>query len=70
MREFEEYKRNQERVDNCLVHKFDAPEPPYAHNMELTCQNCGGWLKVNDILRYCQGYVAAGGDAGKIFPGF
>ncbi len=36
----------------------------------MTCSNCGGEMNGSDVLSYCRGFAAAGGDAKEVWPEF
>ena len=68
----EEYRRIQEninRMDQCAKHTFDGV---YIKTLgaKYTCRSCGYQARLSDIGPYIRGYVAAGGDANDIWPGW
>lgn len=63
-----EVKANQARLRSHVRHRF--PGGPVVMGKRVTCVLCGGSLTSVDAYHYTDGYVAAGGDANDIWPGY
>lgn len=64
-----EVKANRAKLDGCYRHLFDIPKP-ITMGAKYHCQKCGGQTSLTDIGWYIRGYVAHGGDANDIVPGW
>lgn len=60
-------KANTARLNACRLHRIEAGD--YQFGKKITCRECGGEIGGPELLYYCRGYAAAGGDPGKIWPG-
>ena len=64
--------KNQEKLLSCKRHLFikftTKLEPPFQLDVHGVCENCGGYLKVSEVVIYCRGYMAAGRDISDIIP--
>lgn len=56
---------NYRLLHNCKRHFFGSIGEAKPYNY-LTCQKCGGSMQVSYIIRYIDGYKAAGGKASDI----
>ena len=63
---WQDAKDNVDRLHGCARHRFDAVQP----GKRVTCLECGGVMSLSDIGNYIRGYVAAGGAADDIWPGW
>ena len=60
-----EIKANRKALAECSTHLF--PDP-YAFGKKVTCARCGGSLGAVEASAYCDGFKAAGGDPGEVWP--
>jgi hypothetical protein len=64
-----EVKENHRKLNGCAKHKFLGGKIEKM-GAKYTCLNCGGTQGLSDIGAYIKGYVAAGGDAQDVWPGW
>lgn len=67
-----ERERNEEKLNECKGHLFEKfsnklPQP-FLLDIYGICNNCGGFMKVSDVINYCKGYRDAGGDLSEVIP--
>lgn len=60
-----EIKANRKRLADCPAHLF--PDP-YQFGKKVTCARCHGSLGAIEASSYCDGFKAAGGDPGAVWP--
>jgi len=65
----ETVKANDARLKQCPRHRFVWPEVR-KFGAKLKCENCGGEMDLVQILRYIEGYEAAGRTANDIIENF
>ncbi|WP_448043834.1 hypothetical protein [Bradyrhizobium liaoningense] len=65
---WEQVKANSARIRGCKRHRFEAK--PVKLGQKQTCLECGGQISLTDMGNYIAGFVAAGGDANAIWPGW
>lgn len=56
---FAEVQANHARLAGCPRHHFPAAAP---FGKPWVCADCGGRMPAGDVLAYCDGFRAAGGD--------
>jgi hypothetical protein len=64
-----EVKANRTKLDGCTRHLFDIPKP-VKMGAKYYCKMCGGQTSLTNIGWYIRGYVAHGGLADDIVPGW
>lgn len=66
-----EVRANTAKLDACPRHLL-RPVPPHSSHgrLELLCDHCGGRLRSMEAGQYVRGYVAAGGNAEDVWPGW
>lgn len=62
-------KANGARLKLCSRHRFIWPESRTL-GTRLKCENCGGEMDAIQILRYIEGYEAAGGNINDVVENF
>lgn len=68
-----EIQENSKHLDSCEGHRFgdccfiDSSRP--MTSQKLVCEHCSGSMKVQDVFRYREGYVAAGGNGDDVLSG-
>lgn len=67
---WQDAKDNVDRLHGCARHRFDVPFNAVQPGKRFTCLECGGVMNLSDIGTYIRGYVAAGGAADDIWPGW
>jgi len=55
---------NRAKLEACPRHSF--PEQS-SFGKSWTCEQCGGRMQVDQVLAYCDGFAAAGGDARAVW---
>lgn len=60
-----EVKANRKRLNECGCHHF--PDP-YVFGQKVTCDRCKGVMMATEASAYCDGFKAAGGDPGAVWP--
>lgn len=55
-------KANRAKLDACPRHHFIERTP---FGEPWVCTRCGGGMRAGDVLAYCAGYQAAGGDPAR-----
>lgn len=60
-----EVKANRKRLNECSKHRF--PDP-YVFGQKVTCDRCKGVMMATEASAYCDGFKAAGGDPGEVWP--
>ena len=63
-------RENAAKIEGCPKHHFKTDPPPYKLGQRFTCSNCGGEMDGIGVLRYMQGYLAAGGNSDDVCPGW
>lgn len=67
---FDKAQTNHKKLKSCARHKFTSVNSDsVVFNREHSCILCGGTMKERDVLIYCSGYAAAGGNPDDIYPG-
>lgn len=66
---WENVKRNRVAIDGCPRHRFAGAQIKTLGE-KFRCEACGGQMSLVDIGNYIRGYVAAGGKASDIWPGW
>lgn len=66
---WKEVKANRAKLKSCKVHRFEGGEVKKL-GAKYVCLNCGGTEDLTSIGDYIAGYVAAGGDAETVWPGW
>jgi hypothetical protein len=61
-----EVRENQRKLKNCPRHRFAGG--PIKLGAKHTCLWCGGSISNSDLLSYCRGFAAAGGDPNVVYP--
>lgn len=59
---------NSARLEGCKRHRFDYSTVKLGQR--LKCTHCGGELQLTDAGTYVKGYIAAGGNAEDVWPGW
>jgi hypothetical protein len=67
---YEGIRQNRTTLDNCPKHRFSCEQVTITLGVKLRCLECGGDMILTEIAQYIRGYVAAGGDANEIWPGY
>jgi hypothetical protein len=65
---WEEVKENHRRQEACPKHHFTYDKVQIGKPIE--CDNCGGTMQFTDAGMYVKGYMAAGGNADDVWPGW
>lgn len=63
---------NNNKLNACPRHLFTAELPPVNERFQfkMTCEKCGGYMRLTDINQYIRGYIAAGKNGNEIWPGW
>jgi hypothetical protein len=63
---------NNQKLNDCPKHYFTAELPPPLERFQarITCERCGGQMRLLDVNQYIRGYVAAGKNPNDIWPGW
>ena len=61
-------RENRAKLDGCKKHHWTYEK--LTLGQPLVCDNCGGTTQITDAGWYVQGYVAAGGNADDVWPGW
>lgn len=59
---------NSQMLRSCPRHEFLVHSPTLLQKVK--CNKCGGTLSLVDASYYVRGYVAAGGNADDVWPGW
>lgn len=63
---------NNQKLNDCPRHKFNGELPPREQrfNAKITCEHCGGEMRLIDVNQYIRGWIAHGGNGNEIWPGW
>lgn len=62
---FAEVQENSRRLAACTQHRFNKE---VSFGKPWLCQSCGGRMDAGQVLAYCEGFKAAGGDPTAVWP--
>lgn len=65
---WEQVKANRAKLKACKRHRFEPKSVKLGEKQ--TCLECGGQISLTDMGQYIAGYVAGGGSADDIWPGY
>lgn len=63
-----EVRANRALLKSCRRHTIDPSTYKFGH--KLTCIHCGGTISATEYMAYVNGYIAAGGEANDVWPGW
>lgn len=63
-----EVRANRAKLDGCARHHWTYAK--LVLGQPLICDNCGGTMQITDAGMYVKGYIAAGGNAEDVWPGW
>jgi len=66
---WDKVKENHRKLNACVKHRFPGGRIAKIGD-KVTCLECGGQMGLVNICEYIAGYVAHGGSADDIWPGF
>jgi hypothetical protein len=55
---------NRAKLEACPHHRFQETA---TFGKDWICEQCGGRMQVDQVLAYCDGFAAAGGDARAVW---
>lgn len=67
---------NNAKLNACPRHFFGLTDEDIAKGVgymigqKVTCQRCGGQLRLTDVNQYVRGFAAAGGNPNDVLPGW
>jgi hypothetical protein len=65
---WEQVKANNAALRSCKRHRFESK--PVKLGEKQICIECSGQISLTDLGQYIAGYVAGGGSADDIWPGY